>query len=393
MKKVVITGIGAKCSMANNYQDLLISLKNNVPGQRQITLFETHDFRTNVGCEVENVVERGDYFERVTNLALDSINDLKEHFGLKEVISSLDGEVMFSYSSSLSGNELMMEYLSREDSDNRLIYDIPSFIDKLTRSLEINGPIYTTMSACAAGTAATGVAIDAIKQGEFEVAIVGGSDVLTYFSAAGFNSLKSLAEGSCQPFDIDRTGINLGEASAFFIFEELEHAKKRGAKILAEVVGYCSKNEAYHITSPNPKGEGAAAAMKGAFTDAGIDLASVTSPIYVNTHGTGTMANDSMELLAIEDTFKDNEVYFSSTKSRTGHCLGAAGSIELAISVLSLVEGIVYATINTQNPVETANNIHGIYNNNCMIDFDYAVSNSFAFAGNTSSIVLKKYEV
>ena len=336
MKRVVITGVGAKCSIANNYQDLLINLENKLPGQKQITLFKTDDLRTNIACEIEEVVDQGAYFERVTNLALDSIKDLEEHFGLKAVVDSLDGDVMFSYSSSLSGNELMMDYLASENKDNRLIYDIPSFIDKLTRSLEINGPIYTTMSACAAGTAATGVAIDAIRQGEFEAAIVGGSDVLTYFSTAGFNSLKSLAEGPCQPFDVERTGINLGEASAFFIFEELEHAKRRGATILAEVMGHCSKNEAYHITSPNPKGEGAAIAMKGAFADAGLDLASITGSIYVNMHGTGTVANDSMELLAIEDTFKDNEVYFSSTKSRTGHCLGAAGSIELAISVLSL---------------------------------------------------------
>ena len=205
--------------------------------------------------------------------------------------------------------------------------------------------------------------------------------------------MKSLAEGPCQPFDVDRTGINLGEASAFFIFEELEHAQRRGAVILAEVMGHCSKNEAYHITSPNPKGEGATIAMKGAFADAGVDLSSITEPIYVNMHGTGTVANDTMELLAIEDTFKDNEVYFSSTKSRTGHCLGAAGSIELAISVLSLEQGKVYATINTQNPVEMPGNIHGIYGDNCKVDFDYVVSNSFAFAGNTSSIVLKKYEV
>lgn len=393
MKRVVITGIGVKCSLADNYQDLLVNMENKLLGQKQITLFETDDLRTKIGCEIKEVTDRGDYFERVTNLALDSINDLEEHFGLKAIVDSLDGEVMLSYSSSLSGNELMMDYLASEDKDNRLIYDIPSFIDKLSRSLGISGPVYTTMSACAAGTAATGVVIDAIRQGEFEVGVVGGSDVLTYFSIAGFNSLKSLAEGPCQPFDIDRTGINLGEASAFFIFEELEHAQRRGATILAEVMGHCSKNEAYHITSPNPKGEGATIAMKGAFADAGLDLSSITEPIYVNMHGTGTVANDSMELLAIEDTFKNNEVYFSSTKSRTGHCLGAAGSIELAISVLSLEQGMVYATINTQNPVEMPENIHGIYGDNLKVDFDYVVSNSFAFAGNTSSIVLKKYEV
>lgn len=393
MKRVVITGIGVKSSLADNYQDLLVNMENKLLGQKQITLFETDDLRTKIGCEIKEVTDRGDYFERVTNLALDSINDLEEHFGLKAIVDSLDGEVMLSYSSSLSGNELMMDYLASEDKDNRLIYDIPSFIDKLSRSLGISGPVYTTMSACAAGTAATGVVIDAIRQGEFEVGVVGGSDVLTYFSIAGFNSLKSLAEGPCQPFDIDRTGINLGEASAFFIFEELEHAQRRGATILAEVMGHCSKNEAYHITSPNPKGEGATIAMKGAFADAGLDLSSITEPIYVNMHGTGTVANDSMELLAIEDTFKNNEVYFSSTKSRTGHCLGAAGSIELAISVLSLEQGMVYATINTQNPVEMPENIHGIYGDNLKVDFDYVVSNSFAFAGNTSSIVLKKYEV
>lgn len=137
MKRVVITGVGAKCSIANNYQDLLINLENKLPGQKQITLFKTDDLRTNIACEIEEVVDQGAYFERVTNLALDSIKDLEEHFGLKAVVDSLDGDVMFSYSSSLSGNELMMDYLASENKDNRLIYDIPSFIDKLTRSLEI----------------------------------------------------------------------------------------------------------------------------------------------------------------------------------------------------------------------------------------------------------------
>lgn len=121
MKRVVITGIGVKCSLADNFQDLLVNMENKLLGQKQITLFETDDLRTKIGCEIKEVTDRGDYFERVTNLALDSINDLEEHFGLKAIVDSLDGEVMLSYSSSLSGNELMMDYLASEDKDNRLI--------------------------------------------------------------------------------------------------------------------------------------------------------------------------------------------------------------------------------------------------------------------------------
>ena len=369
-KRIVITGIGVRCSNAKNTEDLMKALEELREGQCEISLYETDNLRSKIGCQINEKLKYEDACdERTTAIAFEAIDDLYKDEEIKKLIEDNKYDVLFSFATSMSGNQN---------------------INKIGQKLGVEGPVYTTMSACAAGTAAAGVAIDELRKGTTSVAVVGGTDALTLFSSVGFSALKAIAEGKCKPFDINRSGINLGEASAFLILEELEHAKARNAKIYAEVMGYAAKNEAYHITSPRPDGEGAYIVMKEALEDAQVTLNNEN--IYINTHGTGTNANDTMEMKAITKLFADNpNVYVSSTKAITGHCLGAAGSIELAISALTLKNQLIPGTYRTQEALETPENIKLPLGESISHPIDYVLSNSFAFAGNTACIVLKKY--
>jgi 3-oxoacyl-[acyl-carrier-protein] synthase II len=245
------------------------------------------------------------------------------------------------------------------------------------------------MSACAAGTAGAGIAFDLIKEGKADVMIAGGADPLTKFACTGFHSLKSLSPTCCTPFDKEHDGIIIGEGSAFFVIENLEHAKKRNAKIYGEILGYSINNEAYHITSPQPSGDGALISMKEALRKSNLSLDKLD---YINAHGTATKANDNMELKAITNLLGDKvkDVAISSTKSMTGHCLGAAGSIELAIAMISLSKGFIPPTSTLRNPQEGFEDYNLVKEKGMKKELNYILSNSFAFAGNTSSIVIGK---
>lgn len=392
-KRIVITGIGVRSSNAKNTDDLLNALYELREGQCKINLYDTEKLRSDIGCQIrENLIYEQECDERTTAIAFEAIDDLYKDAEVKKMIEENKDNVVLSFATSMSGNQNMMVYVDSEKSqeDERYVYIVPDFINKIEQKLGVNGPVYTTMSACAAGTAAAGVAIDEIRKGTSNVAIVGGTDALTLFSTVGFSALKAIAEKECKPFAKDRSGINLGEASAFLVFEELEHAKNRGAVIYAEVLGYAAKNEAYHITSPRPDGEGAYIVMKEAMEDAEVEI--TDENIYVNAHGTGTGANDQMEMKAITKLFERNpNVYVSSTKAITGHCLGAAGSIELAISALALKNQFIPGTYRTEEAIEAMDNIRLPLGKSFDHPVDYVLSNSFAFAGNTACVVLKKY--
>lgn len=392
-KRIVVTGIGVVSSNAGNEQEFVEALKELKEGQTEIDLYNTDGLVSKLGCEIKRPLRyENECDERTTAIAFEAIDDLYKDEVLKQMIADNSEAVVFSFATSMSGNQNMMRYVNSEtpENDEDYVYIVPDFINKISGRLGVNGPVYTTMSACAAGTAAAGIAFDAIKNGETEVAVVGGTDALTLFSSVGFSALKAVAEDKCRPFDQERNGINLGEASAFIVLEELEHAVARGANIYAEIAGYAAKNEAYHITSPRPDGEGAYIAMKEALEEADINI--TDENVYINAHGTGTRANDTMELRGIEKLFPDQpNIYVSSTKAITGHCLGAAGSIELAISSLVLKHQLMPGTFRLDNPLDTEGRIHILGSETVHHPVDYVISNSFAFAGNTASIVLRKY--
>jgi len=390
-KRIVITGVGLRTSNAYSFNDWVQSMDETMKcGQREITLFNTSQLRTNIAAQIEDELKYKDEpIERPTQIAYEAIDDLLQDESIKKLIEEEDGDVLLSYATSISGNAHVMSSYNFEGNEaGKQLYNITDYTTYVRKKLGTHGATYTTMSACAAGTAAAGVVIDAIRLGQSKVAIVGGADGLTYFTAAGFHGLNSLSAESCKPFDVNRKGINLGEGGAFFVFEEYEHAKARGAKLYAEVLGYAVTNEAYHITSPRPDGSGAAQVMREAMEDANIDFP--VENIYVNAHGTGTVANDEMELKAITEVFKDyKEVYVGSTKAFTGHCLGAAGCVELATSIATLETNTIMGMPNTEEPMPTQDNIHLVTKPIKDAKIDLIVSNSFAFAGNDACIVLK----
>lgn len=398
MNRVVITGYGVVTSNGNNKGEFEKSLYEGKSGVKEISLFDTSKLRTNLGAQVNleiNKIEKVDDDERTVHMALKAINEAFLHANIdSSYISKLDNKCGLSFSTSLAGNEKMMKYL-KEKSDTGIanaewLIKIPTFLQAILKETGVKGPCYTTMSACAAGSAGVGIAYDLIKKGKQDIVITGGSDPLTEFACTGFHALKSLSATGCKPFDKDRDGIIIGEGSAFFVIESLDNAISRGANICAEILGYSINNEAYHITSPNPEGIGAYRSMMEALNRSSILSEEID---YINAHGTATKANDEMELKAIGALFKDTakKIPISSIKSMIGHCLGAAGSIELASCLISLEKGFIPGTETLKSNLEGYEDFNLIKSSTKHNDLNIILSNSFAFAGNTSSVIVKKY--
>lgn len=331
--------------------------------------------------------------ERVVWLAKDALNEALQDSGLRRSeLRILKQRAGLSLSTSLGSNDRMMRYIHDNRSGEANPYwltRIPVFLQHLLRHLEISGPVYTTMSACAAGTAAMGIAFDQIAGGKADVMIAGGADPLAAFSCYGFHALKALSPDECRPFDAARNGISIGEGSAFFVVESLEHARSREARIYGEILGYSIGNEAHHITSPDPSGAGALASMRHALDQAGLRADQLD---YINAHGTSTPMNDAMELKAIGELLGEHrgQVAVSSTKSMTGHCLGAAGSIELAACFIALHEGFIPPTSRLAEVEAEHQSLWLVKDSPVKAELTYILSNSFAFSGNTSSIVIGK---
>lgn len=264
-------------------------------------------------------------------------------------------------------------------------------------SIEIGaqGESYSLITACASGTHTIGEGYRAIKHGYQDLMIVGGSEAnITPLGIAGFTNLKALSTADDKkrasiPFDKERSGFVMGEGAGLLLLEEYEHAKKRGAKIYAEVVGYSATSDAYHITSPSPEGEGGARAMVNAMNEAGIKPEDVD---YINTHGTSTHLNDKFETIAIKKAFGEaaKKLMISSTKGNTGHLLGAAGGVEAIFAVKALQEGFVPPTINYKVPDEECD-LDVVPNVGRNKDIKYAMSDSLGFGGHNSVVLFKKF--
>ncbi|MGE5860216.1 MAG: beta-ketoacyl-ACP synthase II, partial [Ignavibacteria bacterium] len=261
----------------------------------------------------------------------------------------------------------------------------------------LKGPNYATTSACATSSHAIADAMILIQRGSADLMLCGGSEAaITEMSIGGFNAMKALSTWNdkyleaCRPFDKDRNGFVMGEGAGTLILEELSHALKRGAKIYAEIVGVGLTGDAYHITAPAPEGEGAQRSMKAAICDAGISLNEID---YINAHGTSTPYNDLNETIAIKRVFGDHayKMIINSTKSMTGHLLGAAGGVEAIATVLSVKNNVVPPTINLINP-DPECDLNYSANRATKHEINYALSNTFGFGGHNASLLFKKYE-
>lgn len=397
-RKVVVTGLGITCAIGNNLEEAKRNLEAGKTGIDKITLFDSEKLTTHMFGEVKDDMV---YRERELNkpsrmelIAEKLVKQLLDDSGITEQeIEALDDKAMMSMATSVGSNTHLIEYTSDiaegayfpERFANYPKYMMNIFQEKL----KLGGQYFINNSACSAGTTAICTAFSKIRSGECDLAVVVGIDPATEFSTYGFNSMKNMNSGVCTPFDKDRTGINIGEGGGIMLLESLEHAKAREAKIYAEVLGYGIGNDAYHRTSPDPTGEGAYRTMQMALKDAEITPDEID---YVNAHGTGTEHNDSMELIAMEKLFSEsrNKPVVGSTKDLTGHCLAAAGMVEAVFCVLSINEKKAWGNNHLTNP-EVAEMVELLNEPYRLKNVRNVMSNSFAFAGNSSSIVMSEF--
>jgi 3-oxoacyl-[acyl-carrier-protein] synthase II len=416
MKRVVISGIGAVTPLGNNIEEYWNGLVNGQSGADMITHFDTEHFRTKFACEVknfdiENYINKKEArkMDRFCHYAIASADEAMADSGLNEDASLNKERMGVIWASGIGGLETFQnEVKAYSTSETGIPKFNPFFIPKMIIDISaghlsirygFKGPNFSVVSACASSTNAMIDALNYIRLGKADVVLTGGSEAaITEPGIAGFNAMKALSERNddpqtaSRPFDLDRNGFVMGEGGGALILEEYEHAKARGAKIYAEVIGDGATGDAHHITAPHPEGEGAMRVMKITLEDAGIAPEDVD---YINVHGTSTPLGDVSEVKAIQKVFGDHayNLNISSTKSMTGHLLGAAGAIEGIASVLAIKNGIIPPTINhfTDDPAFDSK-LNFTFNKAQKREVNVAVSNTFGFGGHNASILFKKFE-
>ncbi len=410
MKRVVVTGVGAITPIGKNCNDFWDGIKEGRNGVDTITAFDVTDFKCKVAAEIKDFdaaeyIDKKDArkMDRYTQFGFIAAREAFENSGLdmeKEDPWRI-GVITGSGVGGIETLETQHETLMTKGPGRVSPFFVPMMISNMAAAqiaihLGAKGANENVVAACASGTNAIGNAFNIIKRGECDAIIAGGAEAtITPLAFAGFCSMKAMSQNNdnpklaSRPFDLERDGFVMGEGAGFLVLEELEHAKKRGANIICELVGYGITNDAYHITTPAPGGEGGAKAMEFALNSAGITPDKID---YINAHGTSTKYNDSFETQAIKKVFGEHskKLMVSSTKSMTGHLLGAAGGIEAIICALALKEGFVPATINYNTP-DPECDLDIVPNVGRKADIEYAMSNSLGFGGHNSAIILKKY--
>ena len=410
-RRVVVTGLGLVTPVGNDVPTSWTALMAGGNGADYIKKFDTEKFPVKFACEVKDFdplsfldKKEARRMGAFTHFALAAADEAVANSGLK--IDDTNAEMVGTYISSGIGDfwaiEREHEKLLNSGPDRVSPFFIVSAIVNLASgNVSIRhgakGPNSATATACSAGAHAIGDSFRLIERGDADAMICGGAEsAITPMSVAGFASMRALStrnddpKHASRPFDAERDGFVIGEGAGILILEELEFAKGRGANILAEVVGYGMSGDAFHVTMPDETGSGAIRVMQRAIKDAGISPDDIG---YVNAHGTSTPYNDKFETLAIKQVFGDhakNGLAVSSTKSMTGHALGAAGGIEAVISVLALKEKKLPPTINYEFP-DPECDLDYIPNVTREAEVDFVLSNSFGFGGTNASLIFKRY--
>ncbi len=406
--RVVITGIGVVSPLGNSLEEAWTNAKNGQCAIDKITKFNIENFPVSLAAEVKDF-DTKDYLNRkearrmdlfcqyAIVTAMDAWKDAgleganPEDFNAGVIIGSGIGGLSTIEDQAIKMYEKGPERVSPFFIPMSIINMAPGYV---AIALGLKGHSISMQTACASGSSAIGEAAKLIAEGKSKLMVAGGVEAaITPLAVAGFASMKALHDGQDRnrasiPFDADRSGFVIGEGSTTFILESYESAKARGAKVYAEVVGYGSTSDAYHITAPDPQAYGAKKAMLEAITEAGIKPSDVG---YINAHGTSTSLNDKIESLAIKEVFSDQNVPVSSTKSMTGHLLGAAGSLEAAFCVMALKEGILPPTINYENS-DPECDLDYITEGSREQKIQYALSNSFGFGGHNVVLAFKRWD-
>ncbi len=414
LKLVVVTGLGALTPIGNNIEEYWTALVNGVSGAAPITHFDATKFKTRFACEIKNFnvndfihrkeSRRMDRFTQYAMVASDeAIAD--SELNLDEINKLRVGVI---WGAGIGGLETfqneVLNYAAGDGSPRFNPFFIPKMIaDIAPGNISIKngfmGPNYTTVSACASSANAMIDALNYIRLGQCDVIITGGSEAaVTIAGMGGFNSMHALStrnespETASRPFDAQRDGFVLGEGAGAIVLEEYEHAKARGAHIYAEVIGGGMSSDAHHMTAPHPEGIGVIAVMKNCLENSGIQPEDVD---HINTHGTSTPLGDVAELKAISNVFGEHakNININSTKSMTGHLLGAAGAIESIASILAMKHGIVPPTINHSNSDENINSDLNLTLNKAQKrDIKVAMSNTFGFGGHNACVAFRKID-
>ncbi|MEM5947385.1 beta-ketoacyl-ACP synthase II [Spirochaetia bacterium 38H-sp] len=409
-KRVVVTGMGSVTALGHNTAQLWDAVKAGKSGVGKITHFDTTDYACNIAAEVKDfdakavLGKEARKMDRFSQFAVAAAIEAMDDAGLSA--GSYDPERL----GVIIGNGIG-GHTTEEESHKALLekgptrlppMTIPKIISNIAPGniaimLNAQGPCYTITTACSSGTDAIGAALNTIRAGQADIVITGGTEAaITPFGIAGFIVIQALSTGfndtpekASRPFDKDRDGFVMGEGAGVLILESLEHAKARGAHIYAEVAGYGMTCDANHLTAPHPEGVGAARAMKLALEDADLKPEDID---YINAHGTSTPLNDPLETLAIKKAFGEHayKLKVSSTKSMTGHCIGAAGGIEAILTVMAIKEGFVPPTINLDEP-DPKCDLDYVPNVGQNLKVRAAMSETLGFGGHNGVIVLKEY--
>lgn len=409
-RRVVVTGLGAITPIGNDVESFWNGLKNKTVGIAPITYFDTADYKAKLAAEVKGFDAKqymdprtAKRMEQFSQFAVAASKEALEDSGI-----NMENEDPYRVGVCVGSGIGSLQSMEREH--KKLLEKGPGRVNPLLVPMMISnmaagnvaiqfgmkGKCFNVVTACATGTHSIGEAFRSIQYGEAEVMLAGGTEAsISPIGVAGFTALTALStcddpKRASIPFDKDRSGFIMGEGSGVVVLESLEHAKARGAKIYAEVVGYGSTCDAYHITSPAEDGSGAAKAMEFAMEDAGITPDKID---YVNAHGTSTHHNDLFETKAIKLALGDHayNVKINSTKSMIGHLLGAAGGVEFIACVKSIQDGFVHATAGLVQPDEECD-LDYTMGDGVSIDVNYAISNSLGFGGHNASILVKKFE-
>jgi 3-oxoacyl-[acyl-carrier-protein] synthase II len=414
MRRVVVTGMGALTPIGNNLQDYWKSLVDGVSGADIIQHFDISKFKTKFACELKgydpaNHFDRKEArkMDRYAQFALIAADEAVKDAGLDPDATDKE-RIGVIWASGIGGIETFLEevkgFVLGDGTPRYSPFFIPRMIGDIAAGLisikyGYRGPNFCTVSACASSTNAIIDAFHYIRLGKADVFVTGGSEAaINAAGVAGFNALQALSTNNdecktaSRPFDLTRDGFVMGEGAGALIVEEYEHARARGAKIYAEIVGTGLTADAYHITAPHPEGLGAIAVMKLCIEEAGMKLSDID---YINVHGTSTPIGDIAETKAITTLFGEQayKINISSTKSMTGHLLGAAGAVEAIASIMAVKDDIVPPTINFKTPdpgIDQKLNLtlHKAQKRTVRV----AISNTFGFGGHNASLVIKKYE-
>lgn len=409
-RRVVVTGMGAITPIGNNVEDYWKGIKEGKCGIDTITKFDVSDYKVKLAAEIkdlniEDYMDRraAKRLDRYSQLAIIATKEAMKDSGITSENTDMNrmGVVVGSGIGGLGTIEEQVKVLVNKGHDRISPMYIPMSISNMATgniAIEIGakGESFAMVTACATGTHCIGESYRLIKHGYQDVVVAGGTEgSITETGVAGFTNIKALSQATDKnrasiPFDKERSGFVMGEGAGILILEDLEHAKKRGAKIYAEIVGYGASSDAYHITSPAPGGEGGARAMVSAINDAGIKPEDID---YINAHGTSTHLNDSFETAAIKTALGESAktVMVSSTKGNTGHLLGAAGAVEAITCIKAIEDSFVPPTINYKVPDEECD-LDVVPNVGRNKEIKYAMSNSLGFGGHNSTVIIKKFE-